>query len=357
MSSPFSASGAERAALCPASTALPATASSSYYADRGTGIHAFVRAVLAGVPRTAALGRVDPRWRTTCEGIDFARMGGDLREVRAEVAYAYDALARSTRFLGVNLSRAYGQMHSWEVPCTLDVEGTRFDGLPIVADTKTGRDVATAKQNWQLRVQAIARATFLGADEIEARIWYVRDDGYVRPDCGHFTRFDLEEIGDELEEACARANEARAAAATGKRLRVVQGEHCRYCPAFASCPANVQLARTMLPELADVAEQIAAMTPQQAGAVYLKLQKVGTLYDAIKDGLKAYASEMPLDLGDGRRVEVGTRNVERFQADAALALLRSKGATDAEIAALYVEREESAGMRIMGSSKRKGRAA
>lgn len=356
MSSPFSASGAERAYHCPASVALPSTGGSSYYADRGTGIHAFIRAVLSGIPRDAAIARVDARWRSTCEGIDFQRLGGDLLHVRAEVAYAYNVKERTARFIGTNIDRAYGVMGQWEIPGTIDTEGTRFDGLAIVADTKTGRDVAPVKENWQMRVQALTRATFLGVSEIEARIWYVREDGYVRPDAGHFTSFDLEDAADELEDAAARANEAKAAAASGKRLRVVQGEHCSYCPAFAACPANVDLARTLLPTFGEVPNKLAAMTPSEAGAAYLKWKQIGALYGAIKEGLTAYAHEAPLDLGDGRHVEVGTRSVERFQADAALALLRSKGATNEEIAALYVEREESAGMRIVGS-KRKGRAA
>lgn len=353
----FTASGAERASACPASCALPRAASSSKAARRGLDVHAFIRRVLAGADRSVALTLVEPEHKTMCEGIDFRRMGGDLREVKAEAAWAYDAKARTARFIGLNVERNYGPLDTWEIPGTVDIQGLTYADTPVVCDTKTGKSVGRVATHAQTNWHAMVQAVDTGASEVEGRIYYVRPDGYVRPEGHTFKRFDLDVFADEMEETAVRAQQARADLRAGKHLRVVEGDHCTYCECYSSCPAKVALARSMQGDLKELAvASIAEMAPAEVVDVHVKLASIKELTKRIDYSLNAYVSQQEIDVGDGRTLRMTTRHVDRFQADDALALLREKGATEEEIAKLYLNVEESAGRRIVGS-KAKGRAA
>lgn len=362
MSAPlFTASGAERAAMCPASCALPVTSSTSSYAERGVDGHAFIRRVLVGTPRETALALVSPKLRPTCAAIDFGDICADLSGILAEPAYAYNVRTRKARFIGTNIGRHYGPRDPWEVCGTSDVVGLDSRKRPVTWDTKMGHQLVTPiPENWQVRFFGLVLRDLHDAPEVEGRIGYVKPSGRVVREMNTLDAFALDDFADQLEEAAVRVVEARKDFADGKHLRMVEGPWCKYCDSVTACPAKTKLVRAMHPDLAElVGAQLADMTADQLGVVYLKVREAKTNLEFIDNGLKACAERMEFELPDGRHVKLGTREVERFDAEAARAMLLAKGATAEEMASLFETKEESAGLRVVGSAatKKKGRAA
>jgi len=335
----LSASGLERALACESSVVLPQVNTSTEPAARGTSIHAFVRRVLAGVSKEKALAHVEVEHRPTCELIDFRKLGSDLTDVRAEVAYAYDARTRAVRVVGVNIGRNYGPMGPSEIAGTNDFEGTRFDGVPVVADVKTGMPVTACAENPQMKFHALVRMIATGAQEVEARILYVREGGDVYADCYTFDLFELESFGDELAELLGRVESAFAQYAEKGHARLSTGDHCRYCGALVSCPAYVSLARTMATDLEDIGARIAALSPEEAGVAWEKAKRIEKLLENVLDGMKAYAIQNTIPLPNGQTVKSVTFERNDFSRNEALVMLRKKGATDAEVGSLYVPHE------------------
>jgi hypothetical protein len=333
-----SASGIERMLRCAASVVLPQVYSSDSYAERGKGIHGYVRAVLAGTPPDVALAAVDDDHRETCRRIDWHGLGGDLRDVRSEVAYAIDVRTRTARELGVNVAREYRlfNLTEDEIPGSLDIEGTRFDGIPVILDLKTGwGDVTPAEDNGQLRFFAAARRLLTDAPEVEVRIARLREDGSIRPDSSIVTALDVDCFLDELEDGLSFVRSARKALESGPGVNVSTGSHCRYCPAMSACPAYVNLALAVAGEVSALTMSVSNLTSEQAGVAWRKAKQVDALLESVFDALKARARQEPIALDGGKIIKPIEVNRRDFSSGAALALLRAFGASEAQIAGLY----------------------
>ncbi len=351
------ASGIERTQACPASEALPHIGESGEDAKRGTAIHHYVRSVIARVPRETALAAVPAEWRDTCAGIDFTKLCGDLSEVRSETAYALDLEHDSARYLGENLGRKYPPLKPTEIAGSIDIEGMRFDGIPVIEDVKTGRlEVSPAEENSQIRFFCRAKQLLLDAPVVEGRILYIGGDGGVRRDCHEFGAFDLESFQDDLRTMVRGVAEARAARDRGESLSVTSGDHCRYCPAKAACPKYTALARSMLPELRDVASRLQSMTPAEQGRAVLLAKDCERLLGTVMDALKELAREAPIPLPDGRTYRETSYERSDFVRDRAIAELRRRGASDGDIAKLYATSTVTS-IKIVGRATGKGRAA
>lgn len=370
-SKPMSASTLEREDLCPASVALPQVVEigDEESRDRGRAIHAFVRAVIAGVPRDVALADVpDDAWRATCTGVDFDELVGGLRDVRAEVAYAIDARDRSARFIGVNVDRDYGFITNWETAGTNDYEGVdRVDTLETVEDLKTGQNVTPCRENAQLGFHALARAKVAKVSRVRARIRYLGASGAVRYTDEHvFGPFDLDDVADRLLFIRQRVEEAKRRLRDGEIPTVYPGDHCRYCPALQACPAHVSLVRATarathlgpIPldktmSIEDVMPFVAALSAAEKALAWDLANRGLTAFETIKESLKLIARQEPIELASGKTVALGKEfTVEHFSPSAAIALLKVKGATDAEIKKLYRPTPQRQ-VRERGSSKGK----
>ncbi len=329
------ASSLERVLECPGSAALPSVYESSPYADRGTCIARFIRNIIAGMSMAGALALVREEWRATCEHLDFTKLCGDLHDVRGEVAYALDTATDATRVLGINLGRNYPALLPTEIGGTDDIEGVRIDGVPVVADVKTGQPVTPCADNPQVKFFARILQLRTGAPEVEGRILYVREDGFVTQDCHLFTAYELDSYGDDLAELVERVASARAQYAKTGSVNVSTGDHCRYCASKPACPRYVGLARTMVADVESIASQLAIMTPEQQGIAWDKARAIEGLLDHVVTGLKELARANPIPLANGKILKETKSHTTGFDRDGALVMLRRKGATDAEIAALY----------------------
>lgn len=329
------ASSLERALACTSSVVLPQIFSGGEDAERGSAIGAFARDILAGEPWEAMLERV-PRndWRATCRALDFRAICGDLTVVRAEVAYAVDPERQIARQLGLNLGRRYPPLAAGEFCGTNDLEG-RKGSLEVVCDLKSGREVTSCAVNPQMLFHALARYLVTGACEIEGRLLYVRADGRVFSDTHLFKAFELERFADRLAELVGRISEARGALAAGAALTAVEGSWCRYCPAYSSCPAKVALARAMISELSAAAGK--PLSPEEGGRVWMLATEAAKLAESVKQSMNGLARQVPLLTRPGKVVREIESHSTKFAEGAAIALLREKGATQAEIDCLYVE--------------------
>ncbi len=329
-----SASGLARAIECPASLALPQVATSSDAARRGSQIHSFIAAGLMGVSKAEALKLVDAEHRATCEGIDFAKVGGDLSAVKAEAAYAYDVRQRTVRLVGHNIGRNYGPMGDDEIAGTNDFEGLRLDGVPVVADVKTGQPVTPCRENPQMMFHALIQMLRTGASEVDARILYVREDGNVKLDSWTFDVFTLEGFADELDVMLGRVTRARLSVLQGD-VRVSKGEHCSYCPAMPACPAYTALARSMRGDMELAYAKLGALTLEERGNVWDIAKACEKVVGNVLEGLKALAHQEAFPLPNGQTVKEIPFERSTFNQSAAIALLRGKGATDEEIGLLF----------------------
>lgn len=331
------ASATERTIKCASSLVLPRVRRTRQESERGSGIHGFVASVLSGTPIASALKLVDEQYRGVCDRIDWRGLGGDLRDVRTEVAYALDPIARSARELGANLGRHYGPLGANEVPGSLDIEGvSTFDGTPVVIDLKSGwLDVTEAEENGQGLFFGAVKALMTGAPEVEFRIAKLLPSGRIVPDVARYSALDLDSFLDEYESAIGRVRKAREVYESGGVPNVVTGEWCRWCECLESCPAYSALARSMLGDALDIEQRIASLSLAQAGAAWRKAKQIDVVLTRVLDGLKARAKQVALPLGDGKEARAISYSKQSFDKELALELLRDKGASSDEIAALY----------------------
>lgn len=356
----ISASSLARVIACPASAVLPAVVTVGDAAERGTDIHAFMRRVLGGVPRSTALEHVSPENRVTCEGIDFAKVVEGLSEVRSEVSYALHAESLEVREIGRNIGRNYPSEYvgldrlPW-LPGTLDMEGFRADGVPVVEDFKTGQPVDAAAENPQLFFFALVRRALTGANEVEIRIRYVREDGRTYVDRHVADVFELDSFAADLERTASHV--CRLHTGVEKQdVTVRPGSQCRYCPAITSCPAHVALARAMSDEITAIDARIREMTPAERGNAWIKAKMIEGLLEHVITGLRECAIAEPTPLPDGKVLRLIESQRRSFVQADAIALLRRLGATQEQIDECYrattIEQ-----VRATNPEKKKGRKA
>lgn len=340
MSAPFSASSVERVSACPSSVVLDQAYRVTEDGERGTAIHLFAKRVIQGMSRAKAAQLVDDKWRSTCAGFDVSGELVDMRNPRAEVSYAFNPFTGEGRELGVDIDRKYIVGRD-EIPGSVDVDGTSFMGIPRVDDWKTGYDVTPCAENLQMGTYACAKAAVTGANEIDARIRYVRENGSVRTDRHVFKRIELDDIADRLADTATAVEAARKASAEGRPVSVSTGPHCRYCPALTACPAHAAMVRRMLPELEEIDQKLQALTPNQKGAAYMKFSSMKALYERVDETFKTMARQQPVPLPGGKELREITFTVSSVPIERALTLLRKKGATEEEIRSLEVESPRS----------------
>lgn len=372
-----SASASDRTLACPSWLALPHVERHGDDAARGTQIHGYVRDVLEGTDPAKALEKVDAAHRPLCVLLDWSRLGSDLEApLETEGAYAIDVRARTARYLGSNVGRAYeaaaraqgAPLGPWEVPGSLDIAGRqrgRHERL-VVLDLKSGfRDVTPSAENGQGLFFAAAKLLLEeDVEEVEFRIAHARTSGDVWDgDRAVFSRLDVDTYLDEYEEQLVQAEVARQLVAAGRTPDVAAGDHCRYCPAFDACPAQTALARRLLPELASLEGRVDAMTIAEVGAAFeIANTRVKPLLEKVLKPLKERIDRDGLaPFPDGKRcAKLSVYPEERFVQKNALALLEQLGATKEQLAGCYASHEVRkviVGNMPAPKAARKGRAA
>jgi len=87
----------------------------------------------------------------------------------------------------------------------------------------------------------------------------------------------------------------------GRTPDVVEGSHCRYCPAWDTCPAKTALLARMVSGTEHEAIQVMQpLTPENAADAYGKLAAMKDMVKRVENVIEAYAHDRTIDLGDGR---------------------------------------------------------
>lgn len=308
---------------CVGAAVLPQT-ETTVDAARGLAVHAFL-AQASKSTREEALATVPPEYRELCEAIELAELPISA-EYQAEVALAYDVETEGVRHLGNNIGRNYGPRGPNEMFLSIDVLGVTPE-LVHVGDYKTGRGPITpAARNWQLRVAALAACRWLGRSAVKVALVRLNEAGEARWEVASFDEWDLDSFAADLRVLAQRIATEKERMAAGEAARVVLGEHCKYCPAFVSCPAQTALVRRATEAPGEMAHDIKALlTPETASRAFERIRLVQASIKEVWKALFAYAHDNPIQLSDG--TVFGPVEVSKEELDA--------GAVRAVLAAHY----------------------
>lgn len=343
-------SGAERAHVCPGSTALAKVGNVG--GASGSAQHEATALMISEGRDTmlAALSDICARW-----GVDEREEGfirAKMRQFAPPVPKRDDGDDATPALCEVGLClladgsviEVEGGRGRYEAPegaviaGSLDVmwsepEPLRFrrDGDPLgepivcppgstlwLCDWKTGDDsnVSRADRNRQILCAAVLAAKWTGAERVMPALCFVEPDSMsegrwdMRRQRGAWPGaplrprpYDREELAvieaELLADHRAWVEQARRADA-GEALDLVTGAHCEHCPAKGACPAWVAPVRALV---ASPSQSLARgpLTREEAASLATVLPTARKALDAADVALRAYVAEHgPVALPDGR---------------------------------------------------------
>lgn len=311
----ISPSSLGRAAACVRSEAMPHVHDNTPHAQKGVVAHKFLADCLDH-GKDLALGMVedtqDIEWLSM---LDLERLPAFERErFEPEVAIAYDPISRTARCLGKGLSReqARARAQDIEIVGLLDILGTSDDDA-VAGDYKTGWGyVEPAEVNWQLRTYALLAARWLGKESAVYSVIRVRDNGSVFFDTARMDALDMMAHEEELLSLLSRRVTVRTLTREGhwdKLPALVEGKHCRYCPAMHACPAKVNAIRVIGTPAEDRRAEQGPLTSEEAAVAWRKVRAAQTTLTRYEAILRDLARQSPIPLGDGEIL--GEKEVRR----------------------------------------------
>lgn len=316
----------ELAEQCIASAVLEGFESTSEAAENGSAKHAFHFDVLT-LGRPAALARVPEQHRERLERFNTEALpAGQPGSWAGEVAFAYDIDTGQARELGRNIGRAYIEHGAGpnDLVGSIDIVGTGPDSAAIVIDLKTGwTRVTKAKRNLQLLLAAVCAVKVYGTDLARGAILYANDDGQPWWDSASWDLVDLTEAEMRLTDLGRGIREARKLFIDGDpttgeivKPRMVAGDHCKFCPAINTCPAQGALVRRFIASPKETEEDFKKGLADNdvASHVYRRLVAAKAALERALAVVYARAAHTPILLGNGK--VLGKRTTEREYLDA-----------------------------------------
>jgi len=298
----ISASAIPRLLACPASHRLPHHDYQSTHATAGSDRHAEAEAA------ADTGGELHP-------AVVALMVEGD--QLATECAFAYDCATDSARELG-HVDRRYRDLAPYEIPGTMDLL-ILGPGRAVVVDYKSFAEVDPAERNTQIATYALMVARTYGLDEVTVAIVYLV--GGRRPSIATLGPLDLDAHAARLRRL--HVDVARPSAP-------VSGPHCRYCPAFLSCPVQHALIIDVGDALPLAIERSIPFDDDQSAAeAFDLLARIKTLSTRIQAALYARAAERPVPLANG--MVLGARTVEgndRIDGNVAYEVVRERHGQD-----------------------------
>lgn len=328
---PPSPSQQRRVDACLASEFLPHSDLLTPYSEKGTVVHAFLEAC-AKVGREAALRAVPAEFRSACEVIDLGRLPPlDPASCAVEVAFAYDVDAGTSRETGRGISReqARALCGPREMPGIVDYLALSPTAV-VVIDWKTGwANVDRAAANWQICSYGLAAARALGRDQAIVGIIRVLDNGSVWWDLATLDALDLDAAESQIRQLNARLAAAEAAyLAHGTLPRLVEGDHCRYCPALMHCHAKFDFVSALIPHgehpPTALLKLVPEMTAEVAADLWPKLAIAKGIVERLIENVKAVARQRPVLLANGKVLAEVDEIKKPINAEKAIPLLEAK---------------------------------
>lgn len=267
----------------------------------------------------------------------------------AEVALAWDPAADTGRVLGVDIARAYEAhgLRPTEIPGTVDLVSVEEDCVRVY-EFGTGYDVAPKIE--QLRIQCVAAARAYGKERVIGQLVQFRDDGAKPWDVIELDSFDLSATAGEFCELLAMAPTAEP--------KVSDACVDLFCDARTVCPETLAAQAALVPEGALTRKFSKEISdPEHARWMLERVRLVKSACEEIKDAINAYVPDGGIELADGKFIYEGAREMPRFDAHKALALIKQLGATDAQVASLTRPVIEGAGLKVGSKKAAEGAAA
>lgn len=280
----LSASAVARGLACPASLVLPQQDYRTEYADAGTERH--------------------EEQEEAIERGDLSSLPDDVRalivpgaKMATELSFAYDPVNDTARALGKVTNHDYSpfRLSPFDIPGTIDLLVVG-GGRAVVVDYKGFEEVDEAYDNDQLATYALMVSRTWGYDAVTAAIVYLV--AFRRPSIATLSAGDLVFHRDRLRQLQLDAASARRDPAPF----LSAGSHCKYCPAFLSCPEQSRLRNEVKSTTLDMqlAERMPLSSDVDAAEVYELWGRIKMLSQRIGAALHARAAERPIPLPDGR---------------------------------------------------------
>jgi len=310
----ITASKLDRIARCPASAALPQSPDTGgVWATRGTALHTFCERA-GEVGRETALEETPDEHRAAAAALSEHSYSGDGV---FEIAFAYDPVADTARELGRGKGRHYGDAVDGEICGAADFVALTPDGGVYVRDLKTGRGwQPPLAEHWQLRMYGLAAARAFDRQSVTIELCRDLGDGGLSVGRLELDLFDLAAFAAEVRELTERIPHQHA------ELDPVEGEWCKYCPAFEACPRKLQLAKALAapeqPPLSVVIDE------HSFADVWRKVKTARDVLSRIERGLDAYVEMCgSVSLGDGVSVTSVEKSRESVIAPVVASLLET----------------------------------
>jgi hypothetical protein len=280
-------SGLERAMACQSSVLLPQTKSAmTTHAHYGTVVHAFLKDCnLRG--RDEALADAPAEHREALAQIDTTRLPLDPKRWTPEISYAYGPESDTAR----ELARGDGSRNYPTEPLlfgTADLVGLTDEAVIIIDWKGPHATLTPAKDNWQLKGYGLAAARAYGRQKAIGILARILDNGLPFFDAAEYGMFELDSAAEAIRALWVKLK-------AGIAGEPHEGEWCKWCPAFAACPAKVSLAVA----LGAGAPGFAHLDQNTAKAVYERSKSARAVLDRVDAALEDFARQHPIDLGNG----------------------------------------------------------
>ena len=286
-------SGLHRVKACPPSAILPHSEKANDAAtNQGVEVHRFLELLSTGISREAAIELCASEHRRFLSVIEVDKLPATAAgQYAAEVAFAYNWRKGTGRWLGRGTGRDYSDVGPDEIPGTADVVGLTPDAV-VVLDYKAGPYAnrrGAVGESMQLRGYALAAARAYGKERAIIGEIRIGADGVPVFETAELSATDLEVVEIEIRLTMERAKEPRT--------QTVEGPHCAYCPAFASCPSKTALARA----LGDADSALpAVLTPETALKARERSKAAKQVLKQVDEALDLYFRANPVTLPSGK---------------------------------------------------------
>jgi hypothetical protein len=280
----------------------------------------------------------------------------------AEVKFALDIGRRVAHRLYALGERDYSEALPGEIPMTLDVLSSTTDHNdrpPRFYDWKTGRH--GDGYSGQMGLNALAVADWLADtrpdywqkwQRVEGGVLHVTPEGIDSSRVRVFDKFDLTAIATDLARDLEGIEESQPA----------PGDHCRemFCKAFSVCPAteaSVNAVALLVPADSLVRRDGYTLSPtirsaDEAAWAQATLRTYDGFAEEVKEAIKLFVGEGEHPLTGGGVLKKTHKDMRRTSTADLIALARELGASDEQIANCTHVSRESAGIRVVGRTRK-----
>jgi len=314
---PFTASQIDVVRACLGAAVLPRTKRRTTPGMKwGTLRHRFLQRCneLGGgeAGRAKALAEIkDPAIRYVFEAIELTGLPLDPSAYVAELAVAWNFETGKARELHRGGDRDYSMLTETEVCGTADAAALVGDDAIFCGDYKSQwAFLAPVAELGQMQFLGMAIARTFRSDRSLIEIIRPRKDAPAWRDVAELDAFDLSAIAEEMRSLALQVVAARLAyERDGELPELHPGEQCARCECTADCPAiGGALAQLVDDRAPDPVERFKGLLPTKALAAMKWLEAAETRLGELKQALRDYATNNPIDMGDGRVYGLQRRN-------------------------------------------------